>query len=98
MLNGVNDSSKDARQLADLLKNIPSKINLIPFNSFPGSEYKRSSDKIINNFRDILVNRGLVTITRKTRGDDIDAACGQLVGRVVPKARRHQNRPMEGIT
>jgi 23S rRNA (adenine2503-C2)-methyltransferase len=97
MLNGVNDSKADARQMAKILKGIPAKINLIPFNSFPGSEYRRSSDKIIDQFRDILVNAGLVTITRKTRGDDIDAACGQLVGKVNPKAMRHQNLPMEGL-
>ena len=97
MLKGVNDSQEDARQLAKIIQGIPAKINLIPFNPFPDSEYSRSSDKIINDFRDILTNAGLVTITRKTRGDDIDAACGQLVGKVIPRAKRLQNRLMEGL-
>ena len=88
MLNGVNDSPQMAKQLARLLAGIPSKVNLIPFNSFPGAGYECSSRAVIGRFRDILVDAGLVTMTRKTRGDDIDAACGQLAGRVVPRARR----------
>jgi len=90
MLNGVNDAEKQAHDLVALLANTPAKINLIPFNPFPGSDYTCSSKDTINRFRDILVKGGMITVTRKTRGDDIDAACGQLVGKVVPKAKRHQ--------
>lgn len=95
MLKGINDSLADARLMAKKIKGIPAKINLIPFNPFPGSEYTRSPDKTIDAFRDILVKSGLITITRKTRGDDIDAACGQLVGKVIPRAKRLQKRLME---
>ena len=90
MLAGINDTEKDARQLATLLRDVPAKINLIPFNPFPGSEYICSKKQDIDRFRDILIQSGLITITRKTRGDDIDAACGQLVGQVVARAKRHQ--------
>ena len=82
MLAGVNDSDEHAHRLARLLKNRPAKINLIPFNHFPGSAYQRSSDNIVDRFRQILFDSGIITITRKTRGDDIAAACGQLAGRV----------------
>lgn len=95
MLNGINDSDTQAQQLAVLLKGIPAKINLIPFNPFPGSGYTRSSRVTIDRFRDILTAAGLITITRKTRGDDIDAACGQLIGQVLPRAKRLQNRLVE---
>ncbi|MDX2506120.1 MAG: 23S rRNA (adenine(2503)-C(2))-methyltransferase RlmN [Gammaproteobacteria bacterium] len=88
MLAGVNDSEKNARELADLLRNLPCKINLIPFNPFPNSEYECSKMQIINRFRDILYKAGYVTVIRKTRGDDIDAACGQLAGKVKDKSRR----------
>ena len=88
MLDGVNDSPAQARQLARLLRGYPAKVNLIPFNPFPGTRYRRSSQAVIDRFRDILVAAGLTTITRKTRGDDIDAACGQLVGRVRDRSRR----------
>ncbi len=90
MLKGVNDSDEHARQLATLLKNVPGKINLIPFNPFPGTQYERSSNTRIARFTDILMAAGLVTITRKTRGDDIDAACGQLVGNFSDKTSRRQ--------
>lgn len=90
MLDGINDSEKDARQLTRVLNGVPAKVNLIPFNPFPGTGYRRSDDATINRFREILLNAGIITITRKTRGDDIDAACGQLVGQVLAKARRHQ--------
>lgn len=90
MLDGVNDSDADARQLARLLSDIPSKVNLIPFNPFPGSGYQCSPWRRIDRFRDILLAHGLVTITRRTRGDDIDAACGQLAGRVQDRSRRPQ--------
>ena len=89
MLAGVNDSPAQARALAKLLANIPSKINLIPFNPFPGSPYQCSSREVVTRFSDILQGFGLITTTRKTRGDDIDAACGQLVGQVKDKSRRH---------
>jgi 23S rRNA (adenine2503-C2)-methyltransferase len=88
MLTGVNDGETQAHQLARLLRGRAAKINLIPFNPFPGSGYTRSSEQNIDRFRDILVAAGLITITRKTRGDDIAAACGQLVGRVAARARR----------
>ena len=89
MLDGVNDSVQDARALIKLLKNVPAKINLIPFNPFPDSDYKCSSKETVLRFRDILHNSGTITTIRKTRGDDIDAACGQLVGKVKDKSRRH---------
>ncbi len=89
MLDGINDSPQDARALINLLKNVPSKINLIPFNPFPDSGYQCSSANTISRFKDILYRAGIVTTIRKTRGDDIDAACGQLVGKVKDKSRRH---------
>jgi 23S rRNA (adenine2503-C2)-methyltransferase len=90
MLKDVNDNPSHARDLIKLLKGIPAKINLIPFNPFPQSHYQRSTPEAIERFRDILIKAGLVTITRKTRGDDIDAACGQLAGKVIN--RRQLNR------
>ena len=90
MLDGVNDSPAEARALAKLLKRVPAKVNLIPFNPFPGAGYSCSPRRTIDAFRDILMREGIITITRKTRGDDIDAACGQLVGQVVAKAQRVQ--------
>ncbi len=92
MLKNVNDKVEHARQLVKLLKDVPSKINLIPFNPFDETQYERSSQTAINKFRDILIKNGLITITRKTRGDDIDAACGQLAGRVQDKTKRTQKR------
>lgn len=83
MLEGINDSPDHARALVRWLRGLPSKVNLIPFNPFPGTSYRRSPQESIDRFRDILLAARLITITRKTRGDDIDAACGQLVGRVV---------------
>ena len=88
MLDGVNDSDKDAKELIKLLKDVPHKVNLIPFNPFPETRYKRSSNNRIHKFRDILVEAGLIVMTRKTRGDDIDAACGQLAGQISDKSRR----------
>ena len=82
MLDGVNDHPEHAYELVTLLKGRPAKLNLIPFNPFPGTRYKRSSAAAIERFRDILNNNGVIATTRRTRGDDIDAACGQLVGRV----------------
>ncbi len=88
MLHGVNDSDENARELAIILKDVPVKVNLIPFNPFPETRYTRSSNNRIYKFRDILANAGLTVITRKTRGEDIDAACGQLAGDINDKSRR----------
>jgi 23S rRNA (adenine2503-C2)-methyltransferase len=74
--------------LVKLLSNVPCKVNLIPFNPFPGSEYHCSSPETIARFSEILTQHGLITTTRKTRGEDIDAACGQLVGEVKDRSRR----------
>lgn len=82
MLDGVNDQPAHARELVKLLRGRPAKVNLIPFNPFRNTRYKRSSPAAIERFRDILNANGVIATTRKTRGDDIDAACGQLVGRV----------------
>jgi len=90
MLNGVNDSREEAVRMAKMLKGIPSKINLIPFNPFPDSGYECSDMKVIENFKQQLINLGLVATIRKTRGEDIDAACGQLVGKVEDKSRRER--------
>ena len=87
MLRGVNDSLAHADELAKLLENKPAKVNLIPFNPFPGTEFKRSSADTIQHFQNRLRQRGLVATTRKTRGDDIDAACGQLAGKVSDRVR-----------
>ncbi|MFQ5659927.1 MAG: 23S rRNA (adenine(2503)-C(2))-methyltransferase RlmN [Gammaproteobacteria bacterium] len=96
MLKGINDSKAQATRLAGILEGIPAKINLIPFNPFPGSGYTSPARKTIDQFRDILMAAGHITITRKTRGDDIDAACGQLVGKVTPRAKRIQDRMEKG--
>jgi 23S rRNA (adenine2503-C2)-methyltransferase len=85
MLAGVNDSPAQARALARLLKGHPAKVNLIPFNPFPGARYQRSSAAVIQRFRDELLQRGVLATIRRTRGDDIDAACGQLAGRVIDR-------------
>ncbi len=90
MLDGVNDSPSHARHLARILRGIPSKMNLIPFNPVVGADYRRSNPAAIDAFRRELSNAGLLTITRKTRGEDIDAACGQLVGQVAARAARHR--------
>jgi len=92
MLAGVNDGAAQARELSRLVKDVPCKINLIPFNPFPGTQYVRSSPEAIARFRDVLMRGGLVATVRKTRGDDIDAACGQLAGRVQDRTRRKQKR------
>lgn len=90
MLQGINDELEHAHQLAKLMKTVPSKVNLIPFNPFQGIEYKRSSNSRINRFRDILHSHGVTVTVRKTRGDDIEAACGQLAGDVMDKTRRQE--------
>lgn len=88
MLAGINDGVEHAHELAELLMTVPSKVNLIPFNPFPQTRYRRSSNESIDRFREVLIKAGLTTITRKTRGDDIDAACGQLAGRIQDRTRR----------
>jgi 23S rRNA (adenine2503-C2)-methyltransferase len=88
MLAGVNDTPEQARQLAALVKDVPCKFNLIPFNPFPDSGYEKSRSDAQRAFREILQQAGLVVTTRKTRGDDIDAACGQLAGQVADKTGR----------
>jgi len=85
MLDGVNDQPEHARELATLLRGKPAKLNLIPFNPFPGTQYRRSPTAVIEQFRDELVKRDLIATIRKTRGDDIDAACGQLAGQVTDR-------------
>lgn len=96
MLDHVNDSTDDAHQLAELLKNTPCKINLIPWNPFPGAPYGRSSNSRIDRFSKVLMDYGFTTIVRKTRGDDIDAACGQLAGEVIDRTKRTLRRKMAG--
>jgi 23S rRNA (adenine2503-C2)-methyltransferase len=87
MLDGVNDTDQHARELVALVKTVPCKFNLIPFNPFPESGLKRSSNVRIKLFAQILMDAGIVTTVRKTRGDDIDAACGQLAGEVQDRTR-----------
>jgi 23S rRNA (adenine2503-C2)-methyltransferase len=89
MLDGVNDSVAQARELVALVGDLPCKFNLIPFNPFPNSGYKRSPPLAIQRFRDVLMGAGFVVTTRRTRGDDIDAACGQLAGQVMDKTGRN---------
>ncbi|MBI2993929.1 MAG: 23S rRNA (adenine(2503)-C(2))-methyltransferase RlmN [Gammaproteobacteria bacterium] len=98
MLAGINDSPAEARELGRLLRGLPAKVNLIPFNAFPQSGYTRSPMPAIDQFRDILREAGLVTITRRPRGEDIDAACGQLVGQVLPRAARLRRPRLEHHT
>ncbi len=88
MLDGVNDSIAQARALIRLLEGTPSKINLIPFNPFPGTDYRTSPPERIEAFRQKLMRAGIMAMLRKTRGDDIDAACGQLVGKVQDRSGR----------
>lgn len=95
MLDGVNDSVMHARELISLVKDVPCKFNLIPFNPFPLSGYKRSRPETVRRFRDELMQAGLIATTRKTRGDDIDAACGQLAGQVQDKTKRTQYNIVE---
>jgi 23S rRNA (adenine2503-C2)-methyltransferase len=92
MLDGVNDSVEHAKQLLNIVRDVPCKFNLIPFNPFPNSGYATSRPEHIRQFRDVLMQAGYVVTTRKTRGDDIDAACGQLAGRVQDKTKRTTRR------
>lgn len=88
MLAGANDSKQDAEELIKLLDGLSVLINLIPFNPFPDSGYKTSSNNAVHRFQDVLMAAGLITVIRKTRGEDIDAACGQLAGKIEDKSRR----------
>ncbi|MBV4367960.1 bifunctional tRNA (adenosine(37)-C2)-methyltransferase TrmG/ribosomal RNA large subunit methyltransferase RlmN [Erwinia sp. BNK-24-b] len=96
MLDHVNDSTDNAHELAALLKETPCKINLIPWNPFPGAPYGRSSNSRIDRFSKVLMDYGFTTIVRKTRGDDIDAACGQLAGEVIDRTRRTMRKKLAG--
>lgn len=97
MLAGINDSIEDAHALVRLLRPLPSKVNLIPFNPFPGSTYHCSSLNQINRFREVIMQSGIIAVTRKTRGDDIAAACGQLVGDVNDRTRRSERLQQEEV-
>lgn len=96
MLDHINDSTEQAHQLADLLKDTPCKINLIPWNPFPGAPYGRSSNSRIDRFSKVLMEYGFTTIVRKTRGDDIDLACGQLAGDVIDRTKRTLKKRQQG--
>ena len=97
MLDGINDSPAQARALAALLKGHPAKVNLIPFNPFPGTRYKRSPLPVIQRFRDELIQRGVLATIRRTRGDDIDAACGQLAGKVIDRTTVRLGNKLFGV-
>jgi len=88
LIDGVNDHPEHARKLVKLLRRLPSKLNLIPFNPFPGTQYRCSPEERIREFQGIVMEGGLIATVRKTRGEDIDAACGQLVGKVLDRTRR----------
>ncbi len=90
LLDGVNDSDQHARELLKLVEGIPTLVNLIPFNPFEGSGYRTSPRSRVDRFNSILADAGVTTVVRRTRGDDIDAACGQLVGQIEDKSRRHR--------
>lgn len=90
LIDGVNDHPEHARKLVKLLRTVPSKLNLIPFNPFPGTRYRCSSAERIARFQEIVMQGGLIATVRKTRGEDIDAACGQLVGKVKDRTKRSE--------
>ncbi len=96
LLDHVNDSTEQAHALAKVLEGTPSKINLIPFNPYPGSPYKRPSNSRIDRFDKVLQSYGYTVITRRTRGEDIDAACGQLAGDVLDRTKRSGKKQMQG--
>jgi 23S rRNA (adenine2503-C2)-methyltransferase len=98
MLDGVNDSPALARELVRLLRGHPAKLNLIPFNPFPGTRYRRSPMPVIQRFRDELIRGGVLATIRRTRGDDIDAACGQLAGRVIDRTTVRLGNKTIGLT
>ena len=97
MLDGINDRPEHARGLVRLLRGRPAKLNLIPFNPFPNTHYRRSSDAAIERFRDTLLKGGVMATIRRTRGDDIDAACGQLVGRVADRTTARLGRKLINV-
>jgi 23S rRNA (adenine2503-C2)-methyltransferase len=97
MLDGVNDRQGHARALARLLRGHDAKVNLIPFNAFPGTRYARSPEPVIAAFRDLLMSEGVIATIRRTRGDDIDAACGQLKGRVLDRTQVRLGRKLLGV-
>ncbi len=97
MLDGVNDRPEHARALARLLRGRDAKVNLIPFNTFPGTRYARSPEPVIAAFRDLLMSQGVIATIRRTRGDDIDAACGQLKGRVLDRTQVRLGRKLLGV-
>src|SRR4029078_1592070 len=88
MLKGVNARPEHARQLIKLMRRLPAKVNLIPFNPFHGTRFKRSSEEAIRGLQKILLEADVLTMVRRTRGEDIDAACGQLKGQVMDRTRR----------
>src|SRR5512144_2079663 len=88
MLDGVNDQPSHARELVAIAGSIPCKYNLIPFNPFPGTEFRTSPRERILAFQKVLLDAGVTTTIRRTRGDDIDAACGQLAGQVKDRITR----------
>ena len=90
LMDGINDHAEHAHKLVRLLRSVPSKLNLIPFNPFPGARYRRSPPDRIKRFQEIVMSGGQIAIVRKTRGEDIDAACGQLVGKVRDRTRRSE--------
>jgi 23S rRNA (adenine2503-C2)-methyltransferase len=98
MLDAVNDSPAQARELVRLLRGHPAKLNLIPFNPFPGTRYRRSPMAAIQRFRDELLRGGVLATIRRTRGDDIDAACGQLAGRVINRTTVRLGNKTIGLT
>jgi len=100
LIAGVNDQREHALELAELLQDFPCKINLIPFNTFGGSSYERPSGNAVSRFWQVLIDAGYIVTVRTTRGDDISAACGQLVGEVVDRTRRserHRNRAQSDL-
>lgn len=97
MLAHINDQPEHARQLIKILEGVPAKVNLIPFNPFPHTSYQRSDMSTINHFRDILMQAGINTTIRRTRGDDIDAACGQLVGEVKDRTKRQERHLRDNL-
>ena len=95
LLDHLNDDMQQAHELAELFKDIPCKINLIPFNPFPGNPYGKPSNSRVDRFSKVLMEHGYTVIVRKTRGDDIDAACGQLVGDVIDRTKRTMKKRMQ---
>ena len=95
LLDHLNDDMQQAHELAELLKDTPCKINLIPFNPFPGNPYGKPSNSRVDRFSKVLMEHGYTVIVRKTRGDDIDAACGQLVGDVIDRTKRTMKKRMQ---